>query len=88
MHGNAKEWVTDAYVPDFYASLLRERRAAIDPIATASMLPGLLKANPVRITRGGSHRMPDWACRSAARRAQGGASLEDDTGFRVVMTIE
>ncbi len=61
MHGNATEWVLDAYVPDFYEQFKKKIEPAGTFAPTTKMYP--------HVVRGGSWDDDAEALRSAARRA-------------------
>jgi formylglycine-generating enzyme required for sulfatase activity len=61
MHGNVTEWVLDAHLPDFYATLKEKPSPVKNPLAEAT------KLYP-RVVRGGSWDDDAEDLRSAARR--------------------
>ena len=71
MHGNVREWCIDHYA-DQYAENVQ-----LDPVGP--------EEGDRRVTRGGSWRLFEPYCRSAARKAERPSTQTPDLGFRIVL---
>ncbi len=72
MMGNVAEWCLDGYGP--YSA-----EDVSDPCGGPAA---------TQVLRGGSWRLPAWACRSTCRGAQAPTTRSDENGFRVVLTVD
>jgi formylglycine-generating enzyme required for sulfatase activity len=71
MEGNALEWCGDWYGGPYSAAAQADPQGAPD--------------GTDRVTRGGGHDDPSWACRCAARSVDPPSDRLYDTGFRVAL---
>ena len=91
MSGNAWEWVSDWYRPDYYRALAESGVTAVDPRGPASsddpVEPGVAK----RVQKGGSFLCTDEYCgryRPGARGKGEPSSSASHIGFRMVRDLD
>ena len=79
MHGNAWEWVLDAWNPERYLNIADQN--AVNPFNPPA-------ADAERMTRGGNYVSGTSTCRSASRCSEASAHSVSVIGFRLALSVD
>ena len=74
MHGNVREWCMDLYAAEYLG------RSEVNPTGPTS--------GNLNVSRGGSWRLFEPYCRSAARKSERNSTHSSDLGFRIALAPE